>query len=308
MNDIRLFFYPAFFIIILFSCNSSKNNFKKEDRKNSLIIWAHSDIQARNISERKEYADAIKDVKKNIGLPDIGIIAGDLIQRHRDAENDFKWFFKLRKSIDIRYWYEISGNHDARSFANYFKYVKKPLYYTVVVGNLIIIFLSDEVDSSPSEISNAAFDWWKKWVTENQDKNIITITHASLKNSGLWFTGLERTIILNSKRFEDILSKFKVNLWLSGHTSVPLFMGYSSNYVKKFNNILFMNISSIRSDYLLNSSSRFIYVFKDKKMILIRRRDHKRKEFNDFEDIIVKLKHKFLYAAPIMVIPEGIVR
>ncbi len=278
--------------------------------RDSYIIWAHSDIQPKNRWERNYYKIAIEDIRKNLPPVDMALLAGDIIQRRKDAEDDYRWFIKIRRSASIPYWFEIAGNHDARSFAHYFRFIRKPLYYSVYAGNLLIICLSDEVNNSPTEISEEAFQWWKDEVIKNQNRmNIITVTHAALPESGLLFSGIYRSKILGSKRFTGVLKKYRVDLWLSGHTSSPPGMGYNENFVKELNNTLFINISGIRKELGMNVCSRILFFKEKSNEMIIKMRDHNKRKFIKEREIRLKMLFPFRFASrkPLTKIPQGII-
>ncbi len=274
---------------------------------NRLVIWAHSDIQPRNLKERAHYEIAAADVRDNLQPVDMGIMAGDIVQ-YSDSDNDFMWILETRKMAAVPYWYEITGNHDARNIANFFKYMKKPLYYSVIWGNVIIIFLADEINSSPTEISDHSFRFWEECVTKNQDKTVITITHAQIPESGLVFSSIHRSKILDSGRFVNVLKKYRVDLWLSGHTTLPPFGEYQRSRPGDMNNTLFVNISGIRRD-LGNVRSCFLFFEKGKGELIVRFRDHDRKKFIEGKEEKIVLRAPFNpgEARPVMVMPEGVI-
>jgi hypothetical protein len=51
--------------------------------------------------------------------------------------------------------------------------------YTVEKGNILFIFMSNEDKGKATVISDETFKWWKNLVINNQDKIIVTITHAT---------------------------------------------------------------------------------------------------------------------------------
>ncbi len=305
-------------ILITLSCSGGGNlngnvkrgeRFTLDKRENYCLIWALSDIQPKNREEREHFRDAVNDIRRNYPLPDAAILAGDIVQRKEDSPDDFKWFLKTREEAGIRYWYEIAGNHDARSLGEYFTYIKKPYYYSVEIGNIRIILLSDEVNNSPTVISDEAFNWWRKEVTGNQDKNIITVTHAALPQSGLAFTGIYRSQILDSKRFTEVLKKYRVDLWLSGHTTTPYIRGFNERYVPELNNTLFINLSAIRREVTTSVSSRLFVFKKNSRELVIRMRDHDKREFKSGLELKYKLRHPFQMKdpAPRIIYPPGLV-
>lgn len=296
-GKILLVIISVFFIVplpVFFHASGGPSDKAAPDdaKGREFIIWAHSDIQPQNMKERDHYRIAALDIKENIRPVNAAIVAGDIVQ-YAESDEDFRWILETRGIASVPYWYEIAGNHDERNIANYFKYMKKPLYYTVAAGNLLIILLSDEVNSSPSEISDHAFHWWEKWVMENQDKTIITVTHAQLPESGLMFSSIYRSKVLGSERFTEVLKKYRVDLWLSGHTTSPAIDSFNDNSVKELNNTLFINISSIRREPGMSVRSRIIYLSENSDEMIIKFRDHDKKKFIDGNERRIKLRAPF---------------
>ena len=308
MTKIKLYTFMFILPLLLSACSYEKATLKASDnREDAFIIWALSDIQPRNDKEREAFETAVSDVKNNIPKPDMAIVGGDIFHNEKLAETTLSWFIKTREGAGIEYWLEIAGNHDMKDYEAYKKYLKKPLYYSVQVGNLLILFMSDE-DRFPSTfISDDTFNWWKKKVVENQDKIIITVTHAYLKNSGLFLANkVKSRTILNSERFEDVLKNYRVDLWLAAHTHAPSFLGFNENVVKEFNNTTFINISRIRRDLKCNPESRIIILKNDSPVMIIKTRDHNNEEYISRREIIVNLKRNFIFKnnKPIFLLPE----
>lgn len=269
------------------------------------VIWAHSDIQPMKEKDKSQYERAVADIRDNLpGIP-MAVVAGDIQQRN-DNGGQYRWFLQTRELAGIPHWFEIAGNHDARDYLNYFRYIRKPLHYRVEVGNLLLIFLSDEINSSSTDISDLAFNWWRDLVINNQDKIIITITHGYLAQSKLFGYQLRRSNILGSKRFARVLKKYRVDMWLAGHTTVAPGIGRGANVVEDLNGTLFLNISSIRVDYGINSKSRVI-VFKPGSWVVdIKTRDHHERAFEKGKEIHFALSKPFVYdGGPPRMIPMG---
>jgi hypothetical protein len=273
-----------------------------------LHIWALSDIQPQNKEEYYHFELAIDDANKNFPKVDLALLAGDIVQRH-NSDHTYKWFLKTRNKSYIKHWFEIAGNHDARNFANYFKYIQKPLYYSVKIGNILILCLSDEINNSPTEISDSTFNWWKEQVINNQDKIIITMTHAYLEQSKLFGYRFHRSNILNSTRFADVLKKYRVDLWLAGHTTAPSSLGYNKARIKELNNTLFINISAIRKEFGIEIESRLIILENNSNKLLIKMRNHEDKEFVKNREIVIKLKTTFKMKSrtPKLIYPKGVI-
>ena len=187
----------------------------------------------------------------------------------------------------------------------YKKYIKKPLYYSVHIGNIIFLFLSDEVDCKQTVISDKAFKWWKEKVIRNQKCIIITITHGLLKESNLMGTSLSKLIIKNSNRFVDILTKYRVDIWICGHSHIPYYLPDKIVLSKELNGTLFIDVSAIRKDIFSNIESR-IFIFKiNSRFVLIKSRNHEKQLYYDDMDFFHQLTHKFIWdhSSPIIKSP-----
>jgi predicted phosphodiesterase len=307
-----------YLILLCLSCSTGENlqseekggeKFVPDKREDHYIIWALSDIQPKNRKEREHFHIAVNDIRQNFPVLDAAICAGDIVQRKKDSMEDYNWFLNTRKKTGIRHWYEIVGNHDARSLSEYFTFIKKPYFYSVEIGNIRIILLSDEVNNSPTVISREAFNWWKKEVIENQDKNIITVTHAALPESKLAFTCLYRSQILDSKRFIRVLKKYRVDLWFSGHTTTPHIRGYNEKHAPELNNTLFINLSSIRREMGISVSSRLLVLKKNSRDLVIKMRNHDKRKFSSDLEVKFKLRYPFSMKnrAPRIIYPPGLV-
>jgi predicted phosphodiesterase len=265
---------------------------KSNDSGNYFIIWAHSDIQPRNLKERIYYETAIDDINSNFSRIDMALVAGDIVHWEK-SDDDYKWYMDTKKKTSIKYWYEIAGNHDHKNSINYMRYIQMPLHYSVFIGNMLIICLSDETSSPETNISDKAFNFWKELVINNQDKIIITMTHGYLKQSGLFgSTILPGRNIKNSERFSDVLKDYKVDLWICGHTHLSHSFNGSVNIVKNLNNTLFINVSAIRGSRFTSAESYILYFKKESDQLIAKSRDHEEKKFN-MDDITIKLSHKF---------------
>jgi len=283
-------YFIFFLILFIASCNNEKYTITDSSARDQFyIIWSHSDIQPRKIKDREGYETAVEDIKNNLPKPDIAIVAGDIVH-DKNASADFEWFLKTREKAGIAKWFEITGNHDMKDYKSYKKYIGKPRFYSYSQGNILFLFMSDEDRHPPTKISDEAFRWWKKQVIENQDKIIITTTHGYLKHSGLFLAdSVESRTILNSERFEEVLKQYRVDLWLSGHTHIPSTFGFNEHREEKFNNTVFINISRIRRDFGFNPESRIIVLKKNSDIMIIKTRDHHKKEYIKNREITIQL-------------------
>lgn len=153
--------------------------------------------------------------------------------------------------------------------------------------------MSDETKSAETNISDNAFNWWKRMVIENQDSIIITVTHGYLEHSGLLGSFIDSRNIKNSNRFADVLSRYRVDIWLCGHTHLPHNITGRVKFNKDLNGTLFINISAIRDDQFMNIESIILFFKKNSNQILIRSRDHKKGLYNTDLDIAFRAGNVF---------------
>ncbi len=249
----------------------------KARRDGYLRIWAHSDIQPRSFLEKTHYETAVADIVKNVPEIYAAIVAGDLVHRKDDARAYHEWMAGLRRVSGIPWWYEIAGNHDQNDIATYLRYTGKPLHYAVSIGNILIILVSDEVRSAITDISDETFAWWADLVRKNQHMNIITVSHGALYGSGILSTINPTMRIERSERFVEVLKKYHVDLWLSGHSHLPSVL--SGKYSRPPGlGTLFLDISSIHKSRFSPIES-YILVFRnsyDRFAILARNHEDER--------------------------------
>lgn len=277
-------------------CNTARRSeFKispKGDAGGFLVIWSLSDIQPKNAAQRWHLERAIDDVNARVPYAKIAVVAGDIVH-HRESEHDFKWYLGAKKKSAVPYWYEIAGNHDMKDEKNYRKYIGNNLHYSVEVGNVLMLFMSDEDRFPPQKISDETFRWWKKNVEENQDRIIITVTHAYLKQSKLFGYMIDSRNIGGSERFAEVLKKNRVDVWICGHTHLPSFMNDKWRIAPELGGTLFVNVAAIRKSFLNGIESDFIFLKKGSANTLIRTRNHERGKFLSSRDIFFTLSREF---------------
>ncbi len=273
---------------------SCANNVIKISKLNNehFVVWALSDIQPRNKKERKHFKHALAKIKE-IKKVDMAVVAGDIVHSKSEAVVDYKWYQKSKKSVNIKHWFEIAGNHENRDISIYKKHIRKSLHYAVTAGNLMFIFISDTNRKPFSEIPDKVFLWWKKLVINNQDKIIVTVSHAALNKSSLLASIIPSLSIKKSKRFEQVLRKYNVDLWISGHSHFAYNMKGDVTKPGRFKNTLFVDVSSIRKEILMLGDS-YLIVFKQNsnRMSLIPI-DHTKNKIQYGFGITHKLSYKF---------------
>lgn len=304
--------YPVLFtaLILSLSCSTAPADnsggtawsFNSSD----LVLWVFGDLQPRSEDEREDFEVAADDIAsmKNI---DASICIGDIMQHGKEytIAEEFDWFYRTYSRAGIKEIYEIAGNHDARNIKEYLKATGKPLHYSLRYGNLIIIMLSDEEDSSGSDIPDGVFLWWKSIIENNRDKIIITVTHSHVENTGFCYNYPAYRNLQGSGRFTDVLKHEKVELWLFGHTHIPSCLGQSKRTLYSLNGTVFMNVASIREDFFFSySESRIIILKNGSDRMTVKIRDHRHRKYRDLLEQTIELKTGFHYTgeAPVMTV------
>lgn len=263
--------------------------------KETLSIWVLSDIQPMSLKQRKEFEQAIKDINKNVPGMNFAIVAGDIVD---DAdEEDFDWYIATKPSSYITEWYEIAGNHDLKldMGEGYKRKIREDFYYSFTKGNILFLMMSDEVRSKATEISDETFEWWKNMVISNQDKIIVVVTHAPLEGSGITFSTFSDRQIKDSRRFAEVLKKYKVDMWFSGHLHIPHSLAGNIEREDMYNGTIFVNVSSIRSELLglKKSESRIVTFVCGSDKVYITTRNHSRREFEHRLGAVFELSKKY---------------
>ena len=265
------------------------------DSKNTLTLWALADIQPTNRGHEEAFEIAITDINDNVPNVDLAIVAGDIV--NQSDEETFDWYVRTRDNSYIQEWYEIIGNHDLKTDMGqlFREKLREETNYSVLKGNILFIFMSDSQRGKATEISKEIFNWWKDLVVNNRDKIIVVTTHAPLEDSGIPFSSFRDRQVIDSERFTQVLKKYRVDLWLSGHLHLP--HGMMNNIVEKdkYEGTIFVHISSIRPEImgLKESESRLLTFACGSDKVLIRVRNHKDGRFLPNQDRVFALSKKY---------------
>lgn len=285
-----------FATLILFSVLSFENLHSDESGLRPFIIWSHSDIQPKKNEHLKNFPDSVDDIATNIGYVDIAITAGDIVEK-KNSEELYRGYLETRKRINTGGWFEIAGNHERKDIETYKSIINRHLNYSVKAGNILILFMSNSEKGPVTVIQDNIFNWWKRKVIENQDKIIITVTHGSLKNSGLFQSRMriKRQFIKDSKRFEDVLKKYRVDLWISGHSHLPGYLPYTDYRNDKLGGTLFIDNGAIREDFMGGLESRLLYFYPGTDRVIVRHRDHAARRFSELLEEEYRLSKIFRF-------------
>lgn len=278
----------TFLCSVIFACSASS---LQETKTGEYVIWAHSDIHPRNHEQKWEYEAAIDDII-SLGLsPDMAVVPGDLVYR-QESQMYWDWMKNLREKTGIKHWFEIAGNHDLNDEASYYKNSGKPMHYAVRLGNVLFIFLSDEIRSAITDISDEAVKWWERLVIDNQDSIIVTVTHACYAFSGFTAAINWTMVIKNSARFHDVLKRCHVDLWLSGHTHLPAYFGNKAIISEEYGT-LFLDVSSIKKHIASPVESWLLILENGSSTLRCYPRNHEKKKFYNSIAFTYELSHAF---------------
>jgi hypothetical protein len=150
--------------------------------------------------------------------------------------------------------------------------------------------ISNERPGKQTYISDETFQWWEDLVINNQDKIIITVTHGALEGSGIAASHLERLVIKDSERFSNVLKKYKVDIWISGHSHFPGWFPKMYLTNKNFGGTTFVDLGAIRKDFLTGSESRIFYFQPGSSIALMKTRNHYDRKFNS-DNFLIPLSH-----------------
>jgi hypothetical protein len=294
MKSIYRYLFLLALIISSWACTHGRPALAEDELSagdGRLIIWAHADIQPRDEGEMSHYETAVKDIKTLPFVPDMALVAGDLVHR-LDSQSRWDWMKGLREQTGIPLWFEIAGNHDLNDRASYLRNSGRPLHYAVRYGNILFIFLSDEIRSAVTDISDGAFMWWRDLVVNNQDSIIVTVTHAALSTSGLIATANWTMKIRDSGRFRDVLLSHPVDLWISGHTHLPNFLAVKSA-THEDHPTLFLDVSSIHKSPGSPVESWILLFREGSRTLLCSPRNHEKGVFYSFTALRHELTRPF---------------
>lgn len=297
-------------VISFFSmvCAVSPRTGNERDAEAGLYrIWAHSDIQPVDESEFFHYETAVDDVAQNLPGLNMAIVAGDIVYAKKDAARFYEWFLETRKKAGIPYWFEIAGNHEARDLGAYLEAIGKPLHYAVILGNMLIILMSDEKRTPQTEISHATFRWWQDLVMKNQDKILITVSHAASAGSGLPASMFPSMRIAASWRFEEVMKRYPVDLWISGHNHISSSISAKFSRPRAFPRTLFVEVGSIHLTALSGIESYVLEFREGSDECRVLTRDHQSRRFVPRRHVNHRLRSTFERGGgePVIILPDG---
>ncbi len=248
--------------------------------KKQILACADIHIGFNNINvDSVIFKNALGDIKNNIGTIDYALVLGDMVET--GSTEEFQKYLSIRNTSGISQWFELAGNHEQGGILEYEKLINYHKTYAVRDGNLVWIFLSDELYSSYGEMGEKTYLWLKDTITKHQDKNIILCTHQLVKDtvrplsdSHSYFDPTGKYIINGST---GILDTLRVDLWLNGHQHYFVYdpeLDIATKTLPK-GKTTFINVASLNFNYNTQASQSFIFeIIKGKSEIVAKRRIH----------------------------------
>ncbi len=208
---------------------------------------------------------------QSLGPINYGLTLGDIA--HNGMPEEFFKYRALRNASTVPQWHEIIGNHEYFycDIESYYSIVNPLQSYKVVDGNVVFFMLSDEQDSPVGNISEEILVWFIDQLARNQDKIIVVCTHQLVYGTIRDSTDSVR-YIEPREMIEEILSRYRIDLWLCGHQHYYPFASEDMYYNGETH---FINVSSMNHGYSTQMSQSVILDFHEgEKEIMAYRRSH----------------------------------
>lgn len=255
-------------------------------------VWVMSDLHCGYVEGGKDGAEwftlACKDMQQDHKDIAYAMSLGDLT--HGGNELQLKNYITTRDGSGIKTWYEVAGNHEyhgdkADAFV---KLIRSTDPYSIVDGNLVWIFLSDQKAGVAGELTPEGCDWLEAELTKHKGKSIIVCSHQGIKDTTI-DTDLSSRFLSPPDRIAAMIAKSNIVLWMSGHAHHK---PYSAEYVKRVENTTYINVASMSHAYNTKSSQSFLLEFKPgSKEIIARRREHDTQKFMPEFEVKIPLQH-----------------
>jgi 3',5'-cyclic AMP phosphodiesterase CpdA len=255
-------------------------------------FWFLSDLHCGHMEDGKDGAGWFKAACEDLHANHISIsrafTLGDLT--HHGNEVQLKSYLQVRSSSGIAEWCELAGNHEYAKNQNinaYEELVRSIQPYSVLVGNVRVIMLSDEQGGVEGNLSDHTCLWLEEELAKHQDQVTIVCSHQLVK--GTVMASQQKARHLHpADRIQDIISKSKIDLWLCGHEHHS---PYSPQHSVRLDRTTYINVASINHAYGTGSSqSSVIELIPGARELIIRRRDHDKQQFLPEHEVRVPLR------------------
>ena len=255
-------------------------------------VWVLSDLHSGLVEGGKDGSEwfslACKDMQKDHADIAYAMTLGDIT--HGGNELQLKNYITTRDASVIKTWYEVAGNHEYQGGKAdlYQKLIRSTDPYSVVDGNLVWIFLSDEKAGVPGELMPKSCDWLEAELAKHKGKNIIVCSHQGVKDTTFRTDNAQR-YLHPADRIAEIIAKSDIALWMSGHEHhTP----YSDKHIARVKDTTYINVASMHHAYKTGSSQSYLLEFQSgAKQIIARRREHDTQKFMPQFEVTIPLRH-----------------
>lgn len=263
------------------------------------VFWMVSDMQVNEDGRlydgkpNREWFQIAVDDANQLGFAAV-CAPGDLINGYGDPDAEYGIYKQVRDSCKCKVWYEIAGNHevDYEGDLSDFQNNIGDYQYTVTIGNILLIFMSDLNGAGSS--GKGDFNWWKNLVINGQDKNIFVFTHHPLHG-----TTCDSTVaggsLTDSASYSNILQQYHVDAWFSGH----LHNTWGRTWAMEKWGTNFFDVGAVMHvadssnlSYNVHTSSRVVYI--DGAQVTVKFRDHDNHRFMNEWTYTFTLTYPFL--------------
>ena len=245
-------------------------------------IWISSDIHIGKEDEGYDGAEWLKnalgDVEKNLQPVDYAVILGDIV--HDGRRNELEQYISIKKNSRIKKWFELAGNHEhyGNRINIYRELLRSEKPYFYVDGNVVWLFISDELHSRPGNITEESTQWIVEKLEKLRGNVIIVCSHQMVKGT-IEESEKAALNIHPDERIRRIRNAAKIDLWLSGHLhhSRPR----DKRDFAKVGDTSFLNAASLSHAYDTGISESFLIELEDgTNEIVLKCRNHDKGVFN----------------------------
>jgi hypothetical protein len=254
--------------------------------------WVLSDVHCGYTEGGKDgaawFTAACEDMQKNVPAIARAMTLGDIT--HGGGEPQLKSYLTARDASGIKTWHEVAGNHEYHgpTAAAYIKLIRSTDPYTVIEGNIVWIFLSDQKAGVAGELLPETCDWLEKELSAHKGKNIIVCSHQGVKGTTFRTDKADRHLH-PADRIAAIIATSEIALWMSGHEHhTP----YSPQHIARVGDTTFLNVASLSHAYKTGSSQSTLLEFTaGETQLTARRREHDTQTFLAPYEVKIPLRY-----------------
>jgi hypothetical protein len=263
-------------------------------------VWAFSDVHFGFEEDGRDGSGWMRGALADLGAlgtVEYALVLGDIAHNGRRAE--LTQYASIRDASAIPAWFELIGNHEYfdDDIAGYYSIVNPRTSYAVLDGNLLYVFISDEVSGIEGNISAGTFLWLQRLLADNGDKNCIVCSHQCVFGTVRGSTSSNR-YIYPAAMISYLLDTYMIDLWLCGHQHYD---PYAVSDIYDNGKTLFINVASLNHAYGTGKSeSVLLYLTENSRELIALRRVHDTELFEPRFAQTVRLRYPLRLASPVI--------